>query len=116
MGLENPLHIAILLVILLLLFGAKRLPEMGRGLGAGIRSFKDGISGRIDAEDSEAAKQAEPATVATPALPAAEAPVAVPPLAVPPLAEPPLAEPPLAEPPAAGTAPGSDAEPVGHPS
>ena len=46
MGLENPLHIAILLVILLLLFGAKRLPEMGRGLGEGIRSFRDGISGR----------------------------------------------------------------------
>jgi sec-independent protein translocase protein TatA len=60
MGLENPLHIAILLVVLLLLFGAKRLPEMGRGLGAGIRSFKDGISGRDAAADIEPAA-AEPA-------------------------------------------------------
>jgi TatA/E family protein of Tat protein translocase len=34
MGLENPIHIAFLLVILLLVFGAKRLPEMGRSLAS----------------------------------------------------------------------------------
>ena len=45
MGLDNPLHIAFLLVILLLVFGAKRLPEMGRSLGAGLRGFKETISG-----------------------------------------------------------------------
>ncbi len=45
MGLDNPLHIAFLLVILLLVFGAKRLPEMGRGLGSGMRGFKDSLSG-----------------------------------------------------------------------
>jgi sec-independent protein translocase protein TatA len=45
MGLENPLHIAFLLVIVLLVFGAKRLPEMGRGLGHGMRGFRDAISG-----------------------------------------------------------------------
>jgi sec-independent protein translocase protein TatA len=45
MGLENPLHIAVLLVVLLLVFGAKRLPEFGRSLGSGIREFKDGITG-----------------------------------------------------------------------
>jgi sec-independent protein translocase protein TatA len=45
MGLENPLHIAVLLVLLLLVFGAKRLPEFGRSLGTGIREFKDGITG-----------------------------------------------------------------------
>ena len=33
MGLDNPLHIAFLVVILLLVFGAKRLPEIGRSLG-----------------------------------------------------------------------------------
>ena len=42
-GLDNPLHLAILLVILLLLFGAKRLPEMGRSLGAGLRGFKESV-------------------------------------------------------------------------
>ncbi|HEX7610412.1 MAG TPA: twin-arginine translocase TatA/TatE family subunit [Solirubrobacteraceae bacterium] len=45
MGLDNPLHIAFLVVILLLVFGARRLPEMGRSLGSGMREFKDSISG-----------------------------------------------------------------------
>ncbi|MGA2319923.1 MAG: twin-arginine translocase TatA/TatE family subunit [Solirubrobacteraceae bacterium] len=45
MGLDNPLHIAFLLVILLLVFGAKRLPEMGRSLGEGMRGFKSAING-----------------------------------------------------------------------
>jgi sec-independent protein translocase protein TatA len=44
-GLDNPLHIAILLIVLLLLFGAKRLPEMGRSLGTGLRGFKESLSG-----------------------------------------------------------------------
>ena len=45
LGLDNPIHIAFLLVVLLLIFGAKRLPEMGRSLGEGLRGFKDSISG-----------------------------------------------------------------------
>ena len=45
MGLDNPLHILILLVVVLLVFGAKRLPEIGRSLGEGMRGFKDSISG-----------------------------------------------------------------------
>jgi sec-independent protein translocase protein TatA len=45
MGLENPLHILILLVVVLLVFGAKRLPEIGRSLGEGMRGFKDSLSG-----------------------------------------------------------------------
>ncbi len=45
MGLDNPLHIAFLLVLLLLVFGAKRLPEMGRSLGEGLRGFKSAVSG-----------------------------------------------------------------------
>jgi sec-independent protein translocase protein TatA len=45
MGLDNPVHLALLLVILLLVFGAKRLPEMGRSLGSGLRGFKEAISG-----------------------------------------------------------------------
>lgn len=46
LGLENPLHIAIVLLVVLLVFGAKKLPEMGRGLGQGMREFKDGVTGR----------------------------------------------------------------------
>jgi sec-independent protein translocase protein TatA len=45
-GLENPLHLAILLAVLLLIFGAKRLPEMGRSLGAGLRGFKESVTGQ----------------------------------------------------------------------
>jgi sec-independent protein translocase protein TatA len=45
MGLDNPLHLAFLLVLLLLVFGARRLPEMGRSLGAGMRGFRDALSG-----------------------------------------------------------------------
>jgi sec-independent protein translocase protein TatA len=45
MGLDNPIHIAILLVILLLVFGAKRLPEMGQSLGSGLRNFKESVTG-----------------------------------------------------------------------
>jgi sec-independent protein translocase protein TatA len=56
MGLENPLHVAIILLVLLLLFGAKKLPEMGRGLGDGMREFKDSISGKNDGSPAIAAE------------------------------------------------------------
>lgn len=45
-GLENPLHLLIIALVVLMLFGAKRMPEMGRSLGTGMREFKDGILGR----------------------------------------------------------------------
>ena len=45
MGLDNPIHLAFLLVVLLLVFGAKRLPEMGHSLGSGLRGFKQAIGG-----------------------------------------------------------------------
>jgi sec-independent protein translocase protein TatA len=50
LGLENPLHLLMVLVVVLLVFGAKRMPEMGRNLGKGMREFKDGISGHDRAE------------------------------------------------------------------
>lgn len=39
----SPSHIIILLVILLLLFGGKKIPELMRGLGSGIKEFKDAV-------------------------------------------------------------------------
>ena len=45
LGLDNPIHIAFLFILLLLVFGAKRLPEMGKSLGAGMRGFKDSLTG-----------------------------------------------------------------------
>jgi sec-independent protein translocase protein TatA len=44
-GLDNPLHIAVLMLVVLLVFGAKRLPEMGRSLGSGLRGFRESITG-----------------------------------------------------------------------
>jgi sec-independent protein translocase protein TatA len=49
-GLENPLHIAMILVVLLLVFGAKRLPEMGKSLGEGLRGFKHSLTNEPPAQ------------------------------------------------------------------
>ena len=45
-GWTSPTHIILLLLIALLLFGAKRLPEIGRSLGTGMREFKDSVTGK----------------------------------------------------------------------
>jgi sec-independent protein translocase protein TatA len=69
MGLENPLHIAIVLVVVLLVFGAKKLPEMGRGLGEGMRGFKSGISGESHTDETKlqqiAGAHEQPAAMST---------------------------------------------------
>ena len=46
----GPLEIVILLVIVLLIFGPKRLPDLGRSLGRGMREFKDSVTGK-DSDD-----------------------------------------------------------------
>ncbi len=48
----GPLEIAIVLVIVLLIFGPKRLPDLGRSMGRGMRNFKDSITGK-DHDDDE---------------------------------------------------------------
>jgi sec-independent protein translocase protein TatA len=53
MGLPQGPEWIYILVIALLLFGAKRLPEIGRSLGKGMREFKQSISGLTDDEDKE---------------------------------------------------------------
>lgn len=58
MGLDNPLHVAFLLVLLLLVFGAKRLPELGRSLGSGMRGFKEALSTEPAAPELPAASLA----------------------------------------------------------
>jgi sec-independent protein translocase protein TatA len=76
MGLDNPLHIAFLVVILLLVFGAKRLPEIGRSLGGGMREFKDSVSGEAKQSAITPAVQQPQEPVQTPV--AAQAPVVQP--------------------------------------
>jgi sec-independent protein translocase protein TatA len=89
MGLDNPLHIAFLVIILLLVFGARRLPEIGRSLGGGMREFKDSISGETKHSTLTPTIQQQPqAPVTQPAPPLAAEPA--PPVAapVPPVAAP----------------------------
>jgi sec-independent protein translocase protein TatA len=63
-GLESPFHLILILLALLLLFGAKRLPEMGRSLGNGLREFKDSVSGTEEAPANT--EPTEPAALAAP--------------------------------------------------
>ncbi|MDP8911897.1 MAG: twin-arginine translocase TatA/TatE family subunit [Actinomycetota bacterium] len=45
--------LVIILIVLLLVFGPKRLPEMGRSIGRGMREFKDSVSGKDDDDQGE---------------------------------------------------------------
>ena len=48
-GLFQPMHLLVIFFIALLVFGPKKLPELGKGIGEGIRGFKDGIKGAPEA-------------------------------------------------------------------
>jgi sec-independent protein translocase protein TatA len=54
-NLFTPTHLVFVLVIALLVFGPRKLPELGKGLGEGLRGFKQGIKGEPDIAKSEAA-------------------------------------------------------------
>ena len=68
---QTPWHIVLLLLIALLLFGGKRLPEIGKSLGHGMREFKDAVTGNSepDPEPQPELPPAEPTAVATTATP-----------------------------------------------
>jgi sec-independent protein translocase protein TatA len=57
-------EILLLLLVLLLVFGPKRLPEMGRSMGRGMREFKDSLTGK-DKDDEEEQEQAAIVTTTT---------------------------------------------------
>ena len=50
----GPLELVLILVILVVIFGAKRLPEIGRSLGSSAREFKKGITGQEEQQATEA--------------------------------------------------------------
>jgi sec-independent protein translocase protein TatA len=50
----GPLELGIVLLIVLLIFGPKRLPGLGKQLGSGMREFKDGITGKGKSDDDDA--------------------------------------------------------------
>jgi sec-independent protein translocase protein TatA len=61
----QPTHLIILAVLLVILFGGKKLPELGKGLGEGLRGFKEGMKGLGDDVKSDA-KTGDTAHVITP--------------------------------------------------
>jgi sec-independent protein translocase protein TatA len=61
MGGFGPEKILLIVLVLVLLFGAKRLPELGASLGKGIREFKGSLSGKEDASQ-DVAQSKEPQT------------------------------------------------------
>jgi sec-independent protein translocase protein TatA len=62
----GPLELIIVLVVVLVIFGPKRLPGLGRSLGTGMREFKDSVTGKDKDEERE---QLEAAAVAAPPPP-----------------------------------------------
>jgi TatA/E family protein of Tat protein translocase len=60
-GLFQPLHLLVILAIAVFIFGPKKIPELGKGLGEGIRGFKDALKGGMTEETKspESVKQIE---------------------------------------------------------
>ncbi len=58
----GPLEIGIVLLIVLIIFGPKRIPELGRSLGSGMRGFKESVTGK-DKGDDEPDRLEQPNTV-----------------------------------------------------
>ena len=52
-GLFQPMHLLVIFFIALLFFGPRKLPELGKGLGKGIREFKDAMRGGMGGGKSE---------------------------------------------------------------
>jgi sec-independent protein translocase protein TatA len=81
-GLLQPTHLIFLLILALLLFGAKRLPEIGRSLGVGMREFKDSVTGVQDATNVDTSRSElpppQPVQQTAPAPAPAPVPVAAP--------------------------------------
>jgi sec-independent protein translocase protein TatA len=59
----GPLELVIVLVVALIVLGPKRLPEVGRSLGNGLREFKDSLSGENQRDDDQLDVEEAPATV-----------------------------------------------------
>ncbi len=65
----QPTHLLIIAVVLLVLFGAKRIPELGKGLGEGMRGFRDGLKGVTDPPPAAPTAQQNAAPAPPPTAP-----------------------------------------------
>jgi sec-independent protein translocase protein TatA len=55
----QPTHLLVIAIVLLVLFGAKRLPELGKGLGEGLKGFKEGLKGVSEPPAAPPTQQAQ---------------------------------------------------------
>ena len=60
----SPIELVIVLVIVLMIFGPKRLPDLGRSLGKGMREFKDSVTGQDKSELPASEEKSDPQPVA----------------------------------------------------
>jgi sec-independent protein translocase protein TatA len=65
----QPTHLLVLAIVLLVLFGAKRLPELGKGIGEGLKGFKEGLKGVTDPAPAPPTTQQSTTTAPPPATP-----------------------------------------------
>jgi sec-independent protein translocase protein TatA len=59
-GLFQPLHLLVIVVVALLVFGPKKIPELGKGLGEGIKNFKEGLKQGSDTTSAATSTKTEP--------------------------------------------------------
>ncbi|MGD8627721.1 MAG: twin-arginine translocase TatA/TatE family subunit [bacterium] len=59
MGRIGPFEIALIVLVIVLLFGARRIPELMRSMGSGLREFKKGARGEMDETEGAEDKQAK---------------------------------------------------------
>lgn len=57
LGLPGGWEIAVIVLVVLVLFGGKKIPELMRGMGRGVKEFKDGINGMTDDGDASRSKK-----------------------------------------------------------
>ena len=53
----QPMHLLVLALVVIVFFGGKKLPELGKGLGEGLRGFKDGMKGLSDEDAADQRKR-----------------------------------------------------------
>ena len=66
MGIENPVHLIFLAAVALVVLGPKRLPELARAAGKGMREFRESLNGEGSAEEPAGPVVVQPATLPTP--------------------------------------------------
>jgi sec-independent protein translocase protein TatA len=61
---DSPMHLLIIAIVILVLFGGRKIPEVMKGLGQGVREFKEGMRG--DQPPAQTSQPANPPAAATP--------------------------------------------------